>query len=210
MSDVVIQHVMPLMLHNHQHQVTCLPACPQITGQRIEQHNRQLYAATARHLLLSRQQQQRIATTLALFEEMMAPLLRTRAQLQASLPAQLSLPPPTPPPPPPPSPTLPEAAAAAAAAAVPRLGGRFRRQEIVQQLQEAWRDQGRQQLRLVFQLQLLLRKEALLTFCCCMAIEGCLSWKQMGKFALSCFPHPFSPIALAQAVQAQLQQQQQQ
>jgi hypothetical protein len=74
----------------------CLPACLpayllthlafclslQITGQCIEQHNPQLYRTTAQHLLLSREQQQRIATTLRLFREMTEPLLRARAKLQ--------------------------------------------------------------------------------------------------------------------------------
>jgi hypothetical protein len=51
----------------------------------------------------------------------------------------------------------------------------------VQQEQEQWRQQGWQQRQQLSQLQLLLRKEALLNFCCCHAIEGCLTWTQMAK-----------------------------
>jgi hypothetical protein len=80
----------------------------------------------------------------------------------------------------------PAPAAAAAAAAAPRLGSRFRRQEIVQRQQEHWRRHGRQQLQHVSQLQLQLRKEAVMSFCCCMAIEACLSWKQMAKVCCVC------------------------
>ena len=56
----------------------------------------------------------------------------------------------------------------------------------MQRQQEHWRRQGRQQLQQLSQLQLLLRKEAVMNFCCCMAIEGCLSWKQMAKVQSLC------------------------
>jgi hypothetical protein len=55
----------------------------QITGQHIEHDNIALYRTTARHLLLSSEQQRRIATTLKVFQDMMQPLLQARAQLQS-------------------------------------------------------------------------------------------------------------------------------
>lgn len=190
-----------------------------LTGEQLEQHHPPLYQAAAQQLVLSSRQQQRIVTALRFFRQLTEPAVLARQQLQQQLQDQPL--------------TTGDAAASEAppaAAATPQGGmsddtaappaaaaGGLRgvlpepcrpQQAVLQQQEREWGLQQQRQQQLS-QLQLLLRKEAVLKHCASSCIQGCLTWKQMAQFVLACYPWVASPIALAQAVEALVAEQKQ-
>jgi hypothetical protein len=78
------------------------------------------------------------------------------------------------------------------------------------QQQHARRELQQQHQQQLAQMFKLLKKESLLKCCCWVGVEGCMTYVQLAKLAVTCFPYPASPIALAQAVDRMLKQQPQQ
>jgi hypothetical protein len=78
------------------------------------------------------------------------------------------------------------------------------------QQQHARRELQQQHQQQLAQMFKLLKKESLLKCCCWVGVEGCMTYVQLAKLAVTCFPYPTSPIALAQAVDRMLKQQPQQ
>uniref|UniRef100_A0A383WGR4 Uncharacterized protein n=1 Tax=Tetradesmus obliquus TaxID=3088 RepID=A0A383WGR4_TETOB len=74
-----------------------------------------------------------------------------------------------------------------------------------QQARREQQQQHQQRLALMFKL---LKKESLLKCCCWVGVEGCMTYVQLAKLAVLCFPYPASPIALAQTLDRLLKQQQ--
>lgn len=170
-----------------------------VTGERIEQRNLKLYRKVAEQLQLSCQQQQSIVTRLQFFKEQQRPVNELRQRLQWEL-LQCST-----------AITATQAgqteaplhaagagagaaahagagAAASATAATPfahsaahATGGVFQRQRAVLLQQERWRQHEQQQQRLLQQLHKVLRKEYTMVYCAYVAIEGCLTWKQLAQ-----------------------------
>jgi hypothetical protein len=78
------------------------------------------------------------------------------------------------------------------------------------QQQHARREQQQQHQQQLAHMFKLLKKESLLKCCCWVGIEGCMTYVQLAKLAVLCFPYPASPIAFATALDKILKQQQQQ
>lgn len=149
-----------------------------VTGERVEQHNTQLYGTVVAQLQLHSEQQQRLLSLYDFYKQLLQPVVAARQQLQQQLRLSTS-----------PVQAGEEAAAvgpvaAAAAVALSQHEGLFKLQKAVLQQQEQLWEQEQQQQQQLKQLNLLM-KEHLIKFCACTCMQGCLTWPQIAQVCLT-------------------------
>lgn len=210
-----------LLVSGQAHLVPAFLVSDVTTGEQLQELSDELYDYAAQRLGLSQEQQERMQAILLCYQGLLNPIVEQRQALQQ----QLQLP----------AAGLSTTAGLSASGSSNKQGStpssvansmgygmlmasadggghhaavsKTSKEALSHQQQAARQQQEHKQQQLAEMLKLL-KKESLLKGCTWVGIEGCCTWVQLAKLATCCYPYPASPLALAQAVDRKLQQQQ--
>lgn len=163
-----------------------------MTGAIAEEQNHAVYLSAIQQLGLSQQQQDDIRAC----HEVYAPLIGTVMKALTDLQTEAQ------------PPSAMQAADTAPAQAIVLPSSCSGSQKVqLRQAQQTMYEKQRKQEQHLKSLKITLGKQLVIAYLAMFAVLGNLSWVQIAKLALVCFPFPADPLILSEVIHSQYQQQ---